>query len=394
MKIGIAYTQVYPSVGGASGADRRVRDIARGLSQDENLIFMYVPEWLNSGKENMDILDYKIIYVNTLFNKIPILNRLFFWNKLARCAHKDKLDAVIFYTPTIDSSIAALQIKRKGIISVMEFCDLISSNYSGSLRGFIMWLGESQLPKINQTVFVISTFLKDAVKKCAPKTPAVILPILVDTKLFKPDDVLRENFRHKYEVDDNCILISYVGGMWSNYGVDNLIEAFSILSQKTNKQVKLIIAGSLNKNAECVDAVGLINKFNLQDKSILTGLVATDEVLGILNASDILTVPHNDDILNKAGLPTKLAEYSSVGKAVIASNLGDISLYFSHKENAYLVEGSNLNSLSDGLLELVENTHLRNSIAQNARKTALNVFDYKINGQNMLAVIKELKRTN
>jgi glycosyltransferase involved in cell wall biosynthesis len=392
MKIAIAYTQMYPPIGGASGADRRVRDIARGLNQDNNDILMYVPEWLNSTKENIDKDRYTITYINSFFNKVPILNRLFFWYKLAQYAQRDKVDAVVFYTPTIDSAIAALQLKRKGIIRAMEFCDLISANYPSSFRGFIMRLGENQLPKVNQTVFVISSFLKDLVNKNAPNVPTVILPVLVDPKLFNPSTTKREAFRTKYGIAEDDIVIAYVGGMWANYGVDNLIEAFHQVSQKTSQPIRLIIAGNLNKHPESVDAVGLVEQLNLKEKVILTGLVNTDTVIDILNAADILTVPHKDDVLNKAGLPTKLAEYACIGKAIVASKLGDVEQYFTHKENAFLTEGSNVESLSNGLFELIENSKLREYLGKNARMTALNVFSYEVNGRIMISALKKLEK--
>jgi glycosyltransferase involved in cell wall biosynthesis len=392
MKIAIAYTQIYPAVGGASGADRRVRDIARGLSQNSNEVLMYVPEWLNRNQENRDKDSYTITYINTIFNRIPFLKRLFFWYKLAQYAQRDKVDAVIFYTPTIDSAIAAIQLKRKGIISTMEFCDLISANYPSSLRGFIMRLGENQLPKLNQTVFVISSFLEKLVQKNAPTVPTVILPVLVDPDLFKPSTAKREAFRTKYGISENEVVIAYVGGMWANYGVDNLIEAFYQVNKRTNQSIRLLIAGNLNKHPESVDAEALVEKFNLKDKVILTGLVNTDTVIDILNAADILTVPHKDDILNKAGLPTKIAEYACIGKAIVASKLGDIDTYFTHRENAYLTEGSNVESLSNGLFELIEDPKIRENLGINARLTALNVFGYEVNGKIMINALKKLKK--
>jgi hypothetical protein len=66
MKIAIAYTQIYPAVGGASGADRRLRDIARRLSQNSNEVLMYGPEWLNRNQEKRDKDSYTITYVNTI----------------------------------------------------------------------------------------------------------------------------------------------------------------------------------------------------------------------------------------------------------------------------------------------------------------------------------------
>lgn len=393
MKIGIAYTQIYPPAGGASGADRRVRDIARGLSQDGNEVVMYVPQWLNRNQKNKDKASYTISYVSTTFNNIPLLNRLFFWYRLAQYAKKDNIDAVVFYTPTIDSVVAAIQLKRKGIITTMEFCDLISSNYPNNLRGFLMRLGENHLPKFHQTVFVISGFLEDLVNRNAPTVPTVILPILVDPELFKPSEVKRNEFRQKYSILENEILIAYVGGMWSNYGIDYLIEAFHHLSKKTTIPVRLLIAGNLIKKVDSIDVEYLVEKFNIKEKTILTGLVDTETVIEILNAADILTVPHNDDILNKAGLPTKLAEYSSIGKAIVASRLGDVDRYFTHRESAYLVEGSNLVSLSNGLLEVVENPELRQYLGKNARNLALNVFNYKVNGYVIIDALKKIKKS-
>jgi glycosyltransferase involved in cell wall biosynthesis len=135
-----------------------------------------------------------------------------------------------------------------------------------------------------------------------------------------------------------------------------------------------------------------IQSLKIEQKVITTGMVVTAEVQQILNGSDILCVPQNNSNFNLAGVPTKLAEYSATGKAVIISEIGDINRYFKHLDNAYLTEPSSVESLTKGLQYLVDNQSIRSKLSENILKTATQVFDYKVNGRKLLNIIAGIKK--
>ena len=401
MKVAVSYTGLFPPLTGASGGDRRVRDLTMGFCQEENDVTMYVPIWQNKGQENKDKDFYTIEYIgNPIFNKIPFVNRFFYWSSLVKHSTKAEPNVLLFYGPLIDTLFATFILRNNKMLLALETCDLQSTTKKDTFyQSFTQWLyrkGEEWIPKSVHLNIIISKHLEDFVKKHAPNVPTLTIPILVDNKIFQPSEDKKIEFRKNNNIQADEIVIAYVGGMWEIEGVHFLLEAFRDIKSKTDKKIRLVIAGNLVKKEGCTDVLGLIKQFNLKDDVITTGWVGTDIVTQLLNAADILTVPQGQNEFNKAGLPTKLAEYSAIGKAIVVSQIGDVDVYFTNGKNALLTEPSDVNSLANALLTLIENAKLRDELSENARKLSFEKFNYKVNGKLILGTMKSLiqKRTD
>jgi glycosyltransferase involved in cell wall biosynthesis len=392
LKLAVTYIGIFPPLKGFSGGDRRARDIVRGLANPNNEVYMLVPNYRNPQKENLDT-DFKILYLGSnRFKNTPLLNRLFYWQQVVKFSKKNALNALMFYGPSFESYIPARLIKSTNTKVIMEMCDMQSSNTKSLLKRMYEKLGERWMPRVTDFNVVISKFLFDFVHATAPKIPIETIPILADTDMFQPNASKREVYRQKYSISEEQVVITYVGGMWKEEGVDNLIYAFAQLVSSYGQKVKLLIAGKITKDPSCTDVEGLIEQLNISNSVILAGWVDTDTVISILNASDILTVPQGNVTFNKAGLPTKLAEYSSMGKAIVATKMGDVPVYFKHEDNALLCMPSDTKSLFESLERLIKEPELRIKIGQNARNTAKNIFDYRINGAKIIQFIKGITK--
>jgi glycosyltransferase involved in cell wall biosynthesis len=392
LKIATTYTGMFPPIKGYSGGDRRIRDIIRGLAQDNNKAFMLVPNFQDPNKENSDA-DFEIKYLGSKkFRNIPIINRIFYWIEVVKFAKTNSLDALLFYGPFLESVIPSWILKKTKVKILMEVCDLHStySNRVDFLKRYYVIIGEKWMPKVTDTNIVISKYIYDFVEKYAPKIPILTIPILVDSGAFKADDAKAEIFRTKYGINPNDVVITYIGAMWFHEGVDVLINAFNNIKDIPN--AKLVITGDLTMKANYLDVKKMVKELALEDRVITTGMVDTIEIKEVLNGSDILCVPQNNSSFNLAGLPTKLAEYSAVGKSVIVSEIGDINRYFKHMENAYLCPPSNVEAFTAGLKILIEDKNLRQKLSKNIRITAEKVFDYKVNGNLILDAVYKIKK--
>jgi glycosyltransferase involved in cell wall biosynthesis len=392
LKIAVTYIGIFPPTKGFSGGDRRVRDIVRGLAYPDNEVYMLIPNYRNPYKENLDT-DFKILYLGSeRFKNTPLINRFCYWQQVIKFSKKNALDALMFYGPSLESYIPARLLRLTKTKVLMEMCDMQSSTTSFSFQSIYEKLGERWMPKATDLNVVISKFLFDFVHSTAPKIPIETIPILSDTDMFQPDAAKRAAYRQKQGILDEQIVITYVGGMWKEEGIDNLMDAFAQLVAIYGQKVKLLIAGKITKDPSCTDVKGLIEQLNIKDSVILAGWVDTDTVISILNASDILTVPQGNATFNKAGLPTKLAEYSAMGKAIVATKMGDVPVYFKHEDNALLCTPSDTTSLFESLERLIKEPELRLRIGQNAKNTAKNVFDYRINGAKIINFIESISK--
>ena len=389
MKLGIVYQGTYPPSVGASGADRRVRDLARGIAAAGCDVTMYVP---TTRRPRADTAggDHNVEYLGEVNETIT--GRLSYWRALVNEVRQCKVDFILLYNTSAESILYVNRLKSSGAKVLYEICDLHSS-FTLSLRNLIVGLAERILPRQADGIIVISQFLETFVSQQAPSTPRITVPILVDGDLFaKGYSENRANLTDSptlLGIHENDILITYVGGHWKHEGIRYLLEAFSKISDE-RPHLKLLVAGKLERTEAHDDVASLAATLVAQKRVILTGWVDTNEVVKIFERSDVLCVPQTNHTFSQAGLPTKLAEYASMGKAILATRVGDVPRYFIHEQNALLCTAEDSNAMAEQLRRLVNDAKLRRVLGEAAAETAREIFDYRMQGRRVYSWMNDL----
>lgn len=383
MRIAVLFQGVFPSPSGLGGGQRRMRDMSKSLSLHCEELFILVPDWNNTPIENPDKEFFNVNIIDGgKLNGVRFLNRLGYVNGVEDFIKKNKIDTVLFYNNSAETYFLKKKLKKQGLTILYEQCDLPSSSNNG-LRKKYLELAEKYLPRHSDLNIGISKFLIDELTKHAPLTPTVTVPVLVDREVFFVDKTLAKQTRDKYGIKHDDVLICYAGGTWKEEGLALLLKVFKDLKSNFSN-LKIIIAGKLIKSEVHDDIAKITEEYGLQDSCFLPGWVKTHEVKGILSAADILVLPQLKNQFNVAGLPTKVAEYSALGKAIVISEIGDIALYFTDGENALLSTPSEFDSLYNNLERLIQDEDLRNTLGENAKLVAENVFDFKNAGKKII----------
>jgi glycosyltransferase involved in cell wall biosynthesis len=368
--IAIIYMGIFPPTKGYSGGDRRVHAIAQGLQLNGAETTLIAPKYHNSDNKNQYLLPFAVKYLGQLRSN-TILNRISFWKESYKFIKQQKANATIFYGPVLDSIILMILLRKTGIKVALELCDRISTAHTG-LYGLWWRLSESWVPRFSQLNIVISKYLHDFVYDKKPLTPIITIPVLADPEQFTINKECRAKFLNDRNLPEDHTYLLYMGYMNTLEGVDTLLEAMNIL-QKT--KVTLLMAGKLDAADPSLVNVECIIKNNSLDYKVKTlGFLSTKQVIEVLNAADIVMLPQRNTEFNKAGLPTKVAEYAAMSKAIIGGPIGDIPVYFKHGHNMFWVENTNAQNLVSAIETLVADAPLRNSIGKNARQTALDFF--------------------
>jgi len=230
-------------------------------------------------------------------------------------------------------------------------------------------------------IIVISSVLEEYYKKnCRKKTKIIKIPILVDLK----------RFDLKKRTDNNTFYITYVGSMDEKKdGVISLINAFYLIVDKV-KNHKLMLIGSVSeKNKNLID--NLIREKQVENMIILKGFVERDEIPALLINSNILVLARPFSRQNNAGFPTKLGEYLATGNPVVATQIGDISCYLTHKKSILLSPPGNINEFANNLLFLIKNTQLAKIIGENGKNVAINSFNYRGYIRSLIDLVSRLQ---
>jgi len=388
MKMYFIYSSPYPRISGHTAADRRVRDLLRGLVFAGIDISLATPRSHDFMVDKSHIEDFEILRFGKKLNRhLFWLERISFWVELVYKATAKNVEGIFFYNTKIDSIVPAIFLKLIGKKIFWEICDY-HSDFSKNVtaRQRMARISELIFSRLSNEIFVISRFLQRYVKSINKKASTTIVPIIVDTDEFINLPFSSE-IRRKHRILDDEIIISYVGGMWKHQGVSNLILAFNELV-KDGKKIKLLIAGNYIKSQFHDDVKAIVKELDLTNHVILPGWVSTKEVQQILAESDILVVSQLDEDFTNAGLPTKLAEYCAAGKAIIATDVGDITLYLKHEYNAYVCGPSSVSEIEDSISRLIADDKLRQYIGTNAKKLAVEKFCYKKIGIEIARVIR------
>lgn len=147
--------------------------------------------------------------------------------------------------------------------------------------------------------------------------------------------------------------ILYLGWLEEEKGIFDFIESCSNIKQEN--KFKISIAGGGSREYEAKE---LVRKRGIQDLVTFFGWIEGTHLEELLDDSDILVLPSWAE-----GFPNAVIEAMASGLAVIVTSVGNIPDILTHDLEALLVPPKNEVSLTSAILRLIDDDHLRHTIA-------------------------------
>lgn len=216
-------------------------------------------------------------------------------------------------------------------------------------------------------------FRSELISKEVEEKRILIVPNGVDPERFTPS-ISGESVRESFGIGEHEIVVSFVGSFGPWHGAETFAMTIPIVLSK-NKRIRYLFVGS---GARLESVKKIVFESGMAEKVLFAGLVDRQNMPKYLAASDILVSPQvpNPDGTPFFGSPTKLFEYMSMGKAIVASDLDQIGALLTHKEDAVLVPPGDENKLAEAILSLADNPDLRERLGNQARKTAMSKYSW------------------
>ena len=216
-------------------------------------------------------------------------------------------------------------------------------------------------------IFVVSQVdCDDLIERGVPASRIVLNPNGVDVERFAQGggDAVRE----KWGIEGSQFVIGFLGTFGPWHGAPLLARAFADLALSLST-ARLLLVGH---GPEVAAAKRELTERGVADRAIFAGRVTPTEVPAYLDACDVLASPHVPlpDGVEFFGSPTKLYEYMAAGKAIVASDLGQIGDVLTQGETALLVRPGDSEELSAALRRVAEDSSLRAELGRNARAAA------------------------
>ena len=191
---------------------------------------------------------------------------------------------------------------------------------------------------------------------------------------------IKMNFQKKYRLDGEEFKILFFGVLAPSKGVPVLINAFSKISQSF--PVKLIIAGYPSKHFNISKLLNQINDLNVQDQIILDlRYIPNNEVSALFKLVDLAVYPY----LSSTQSASIQVAYS-VGKPVIASNVGGLPEVVEEGSTGFLVKPGDPDDLAEKLKRLLGDFELRKKMSENAKELSKTRFNWSSIADEILSI--------
>ncbi|WP_296700219.1 glycosyltransferase [Algoriphagus sp.] len=284
----------------------------------------------------------------------------------------NKKEKNIFYlydTPDIKTIIPLIYARTLGYKIVLDIVE--DSTHAYSFGGFVNKLrvksGVYILKNFQFLIdlnIVISSHLEQLLLSYTSSEKVLFIPVTMDISKFKKSEFKKSK----------ATTLFYGGSFGKKDGLDLLLKAFEEVCRE-NEDLKLILTGKGEAIHDFNEFMKLVNASEFSERIFYKGFIPSEEYQGLLNSCDIFCVIRDNSGAANAGFPSKLAEYLATGRAVIVTNVGDVSQHLSHKKNALIVEPESLTSLVGAIKFLIDNPEQISTIGKEGRLVAQEKFN-------------------
>jgi glycosyltransferase involved in cell wall biosynthesis len=258
---------------------------------------------------------------------------------------------------------------------------------------FRIWLRlceQYSLAAASLIVVVSEPLRQELIERGIPEEKILTNPNAVDPGMFQPGRGGNE-VRRELGLAPDDLVACFVGTFSYWHGMPVLQEAVGRLLQMAEQDASLrrlhfLMVGDGPLRAEVATHLETWVRHGLV---IFAGTVPHEHIPACLDAADILLSPHVPfaDGSEFFGSPTKLFEYMAMGKAIIASNLGQIGVVLSHNETGWLVAPGCVDELVAAVLHLAGHPEIRTRLGKQAREAVLARHTWQRNAQTVLTAL-------
>ncbi|ABB44696.1 Glycosyl transferase, group 1 [Sulfurimonas denitrificans DSM 1251] len=249
--------------------------------------------------------------------------------------------------------------------------DVFSFPLKSPLHKFILKYNLKKADKILSTSHVMAKETKLYTNK-----EIEVTPFGVDMEQFKPMEV-----KSLFEKDN--IVIGTLKALETKYGIEYLIRAFKIVSEKySNLPLKLLIVGGGSLELELKQ---LVKDLKIDNKTIFTGKIPFVEVPIYHNMLSLFVSVSQSESFGVA-----IIEASSCAKPVVVSNVGGLPEVVEDGVSGFVVPPKNPQETAEAIEKLALDKNLRERIGKNGRERVKNLYNWSDNVRQMIGIYEEL----
>jgi glycosyltransferase involved in cell wall biosynthesis len=357
--------------------------IARALAQRGHRVTILMPPYDNPEDSGRIWEEDGVLLENLILSDDSVYSRLVVPLRMARRSVQLDPDVVHVFKPIGYSGLAGIYLRllsRRSLVLDTDDWEGTGGwnevhDYPALWKRLFDWQ-ERWLPRHADAVTVASRTLQAQVWGFGVDPVRVVyLPNGPDARLRGQPEVSEAE---KAAIRDalgvgGAPLALYLGHIPRGTDLDLAIDALASLADRL-PNVRLVIAGvgdGLAGLQHQAQAAGVA------DRVIFPGWVEHDQAHRYLAAADVVVNPYRDTLINRAKCAGKVVSAMAMGKAVIASRVGENLEYIEDGKSGLLVEPGDVGALAKALLIVLGDPGLAEKLGQNARQRIWARFDWQ-----------------
>jgi glycosyltransferase involved in cell wall biosynthesis len=245
------------------------------------------------------------------------------------------------------------------------------SRVIGWYLAFMEWI----LPRMVDTVSTASSRLRSLCHEYTMPLERIFpAPVGANPIDFNPE-VDGQEFRELFVKDG--LLVVYLGQLHGAQYVELFIQAADLL--RNEEDLTFLIVGGGYRIGLLLE---MVKSLGLEEKIYFTGYITHPKIPNFLAAADIAVACFEDNDITRCKSPLKIAEYMAMGKAIVASRVGEVSTMLDG--SGVLVPPGDPEALAESILLLAQDPALRQSFGRKAHGRARTIYNWETTAQSLL----------
>jgi glycosyltransferase involved in cell wall biosynthesis len=225
---------------------------------------------------------------------------------------------------------------------------------------------------VSLVVAISEVIRKNVIDTCPIEADRVVtLFDGVDLDRFDPDRIDRKAFRRELGLREDDLVIGIVGRFSPGKGHEEFIDAASMI-HSLSPEIKFVVVGEPSHGEEEYGKSIHERGKTLKDKGamIFTGFRA--DIPEVMAALDILAFPSHAEAFGDV-----LIEAMAMKVPIVSTNCDGVIEIVVDGETGIQVPSRDAHALSDALVRLIQDEHLRRSLGEAGRRRVENMFDLR-----------------
>jgi glycosyltransferase involved in cell wall biosynthesis len=382
-RIGMVLNSFYPD-------DIRVRKEARALADRGNEVFLLCYRKKGEAKyedrDGMKIFRVFIGQTRIAEGLWDMVNACFFYHPLIghalkRFVAENNIEILHVHDLPLAGTVETTA-RRKNLKWVLD----LHENYPEGLKIWYKWRKSTLIRMKNRVFFGYKRWLRFE-RRASERCDRIIAVVdemkerIVQNYGISPGKIHVISNTESSDFTDQKIIeniygdisgrfiVLYAGGLGPHRGVDTVIRAFSMISDR--QDIFFVIVGSGNRDV--VQSLrNLADKLGVSGKVVFKGYQPFQHFFSYMSQASVSVIPHTDNSHTNHTIPHKLFQSMMAGRPVLVSTCKPLKRTVEQAESGLVFEAGNPDDCAQKILSLYRNRDLALKLGKNGIEATIN----------------------